>query len=76
MWFSRGKKYASHLIFGLERAFMMQITLLGADYGFEVISDEHDGAVTIGPIPPEAITEARRLSGFRTAELKPKAFKQ
>lgn len=73
---SRGKKYASHLIFGLERAFMMQITLLGPDYGFEVVSDEHDGAVTIGAIPPEAVVEARRRSGFRTAELKQKPFKQ
>lgn len=70
----RGIKYATSLLQGGEAAFIHHLTLLGLKYGYEVIGNEHDGLLTIGIIPDEAVIEARDLSGFRTAEIEDKPF--
>lgn len=70
----RGKKYATNRLQGGEAAFIHHLTLLGAEYGYEPIANEHDGLVVIGEIPKEAVAVARERSGFRTAEIEPKPF--
>lgn len=72
----QGSKYATSRLQGGEAAFVHQLTLLGSQYGYEVIGNEHDGLLTLGLIPQEAVEEARVLSGFRTAELERKGFKK
>lgn len=56
------------IITGIERAFITSIILLSKKYGFRVVADEHDGVITIGEIPDEAIEEVKKLSGFELAE--------
>ena len=72
---SLDKKYISSFILqGLESAYIHHLTILSKDYGFEVVSNEHDGLIVIGRIPEEAMSKARELSGFRLAELVEKDF--
>ena len=50
------------------------LSIRAPEYGFEVISNEHDGLVTIGEIPKAAQAEARRKSGVRRTVLARKPF--
>jgi hypothetical protein len=62
------------LLQGTEAAFIHHLTLLGETYSYEPIANEHDGLITIGPIPEQAVEQARALSGFHYAELEIKPF--
>jgi hypothetical protein len=74
-WNCEGKRRVSaFLLQGLEAATIHHLTTLGEIYGFQPIANEHDGLVTIGEIPEEAIIEAASLSGFRYASLVEKSF--
>jgi len=67
-------KLAAFLLQGQEAAFIHTLTLLGAKHGFKAIANEHDGLITIGNIPNEAVEEAARLSGLQNARLVEKPF--
>ena len=54
---------------GLESSFVLHLTLLAEEYDYEVISNEHDGAPSIGKIPEEAQERAAQRSGFTYATL-------
>jgi hypothetical protein len=68
------KKLSAFILQGLESSFIHHLTLLSEDYGFRVISNEHDGLVTIGTISSEAIQKAKKESGFKLASLELKDF--
>lgn len=70
----REAKFATNRLQGGEACFIHHLTLLGAKYGYEALANEHDGLVVLGTIPEAAVEEARRLSGFRSAEIEPKPF--
>jgi hypothetical protein len=59
---------------GLESAYIHHLTILSQEYGYQVLSNEHDGLVTVGVIPPEAMEKARQLTGFDLASLEIKHF--
>lgn len=70
----RRRELAAHLLQGKEAAFILHLIGLADDHGFEVIAHEHDGLVTIGSIPEEAVEEAARCSGVKAARLVEKPF--
>ena len=74
-WLAKSE-LAAFLLQGIEAAMIHNLTLLGSEYGFKPIANEHDGLVVTGEIPPEAVSEASRLSGFRHAKLDEKWFVQ
>ena len=54
---------ACHLLQGTEAAIGHELARLQEQYGYRVVSHEHDGVVTEGRIPPAAVREAlRRVS--------------
>jgi hypothetical protein len=60
-WQARSK-VAAFILQGQEAAFIHHLTLLGEEYGYKPIANEHDGLVVIGEIPKSAIESAARLS--------------
>jgi hypothetical protein len=68
------RKLAAFYLQGQEACFIHHLTILSKKYGFTVISNQHDGLVTVGEIPAEAIKEASKLSGLKYAELEKKNF--
>jgi hypothetical protein len=68
------KRLTAFIIQGIEAAFTHNLTLLSSKYDFSVFSSEHDGLVTQGCIPKEAVEKASRLSGFVYADLREKPF--
>ena len=71
---ARHTKLMSWYLQGLESAHVHALTILGPDYEYEPIANEHDGLITLGAIPDEAQAEARHTSGFRSAALVQKPF--
>jgi len=69
-----GAQIAAFLLQGQEACFVHHLTSLAPEYGFKVISNEHDGLMTIGEIPKEAADEAARRSGLKYARLEEKAI--
>ena len=67
-------KLSAFRLQGGEAAFIHHLTLLGEEYNYRVLRNEHDGAIVIGDIPEEAIEKARQASGFTTARLEVKSF--
>ena len=67
-------KLAAFFLQGREAAFVHHLTVLGDDYGFVPVSNQHDGLVTIGEVPEAAVEEAKRRSGLRYATLKEKRY--
>ncbi len=65
---------AAHMLQGQESAFIHHLTLLSKEYAFVPVSNQHDGLVTLGVVPDEAIPKAAVLSGFQHAYLERKAF--
>ena len=59
---------------GFEAAFVHSITILSQDYDYDVVANEHDGAIVDGTIPDAAIEEAREMSGFHRAAFVEKDF--
>ena len=68
------KKLAAFLLQGREAAFIHKLTALSAQYDFQVISNEHDGLVTIGPIPDQAIERAKTTQDMPYVEFVEKDF--
>jgi len=66
--------YATSRLQGLEAAYMHALTLIQEDFDYEVLRNEHDGAIVLGRIPREAREMARLISGFHRAELEEKPF--
>lgn len=69
-----GARLAAFVLQGQEAAFVHTLTTLAPEHGFDVIGNEHDGVVTIGAVPEEAVEEAARRSGLRYARLVEKPF--
>jgi hypothetical protein len=65
---------AAFTLQGQEAAYIHTLTSLSPKYGFKVLANEHDGLVTIGEIPVEAMEEAAKLSGLENAKLDIKEF--
>jgi hypothetical protein len=62
-------KISAFLLQGLEASFIHHLTLLSLKYNYQVLCNEHDGVVSIGEIPYEAIQEATKISGAYMALL-------
>lgn len=58
------RELAAHMLQGQEACFIHHLTLLGKDYDYRPIGNEHDGLIVIGEIPPEAIELAKERSGL------------
>jgi len=61
----RSRELAAFVLQGQEAAFNHWICLLGLKYGYQVMSHEHDGVVTLGAIPQQAVEEAQARSGLK-----------
>lgn len=57
---------ASFLLQGLEASVVHRLALFSAEYGYVTLSHEHDGLVTLGEIPEQAVTRAAVESGIPT----------
>ena len=68
------RKLAAYFLQGQEAGFIHHLTVLSKKYGFTVLSNQHDGLVTQGEIPAEAVVEASQLSGLKYAQLEKKNF--
>jgi hypothetical protein len=64
----------AHILQGREAAFIHALCVLSESQGFTVLSHEHDGLVTVGAIPSEAVAEAARIAELPDAELVEKPF--
>lgn len=67
---------AAHLLQGREAMFIHSLVLLSRTegYDFEVISHEHDGIVTIGEIPDEAVETVKDDTQMQYVKLEEKPF--
>ncbi|WP_157094641.1 hypothetical protein [Picosynechococcus sp. PCC 7117] len=68
------RKLPAFLLQGNEAAFIHHLTVISSNHNYQVISNQHDGVVTIGEIPPEAIEYAKTQSGLKYAQLELKSF--
>jgi hypothetical protein len=68
------REVSAFLLQGLEAAFIYTLITLSDTYGYEVRSCEHDGLITCGTIPEEAVAMSRVESRFSTAILEEKAL--
>lgn len=66
------RKFAAFVLQGQEAAFIHNLTLMGVEYGYRVVANEHDGLVTEGCIPDVAVERAARVSGLADAKLEQK----
>ena len=71
---SSKKKLSAFILQGLESGYIHHLTTMADEYGYRVLSNEHDGLVTIGEIPEKAIQIAKERSGFELALLEIKKF--
>jgi hypothetical protein len=62
-------KVAAFRLQGIESAYIHNLTILGPQYGYRVIANEHDGVISLGLIPEEAMKKAAEKSGFTNAKL-------
>jgi hypothetical protein len=63
------RKLAAHILQGRESAFIHHLTANASKHGFKVVSNFHDGVLTIGEVPPAAVEEARLAAGLDVARL-------
>jgi hypothetical protein len=68
------REVSAFLLQGLEAAFIYTLITLSDTYGYEVRSCEHDGLITWGTIPQEAVEMSMVKSGFSTAILEDKVL--
>ncbi len=68
------RRLSAFLLQGTEAAYIHHLTVISKDFGYRVLSNQHDGLVTIGEIPREAMDIAKRNSGLKYAYLEEKAF--
>lgn len=67
----QSKELAEFVLQGQEAAFNHWICLLGFKYGYQVMSHEHSGVVTLGKVPPAATAEAQEKSGLKYSCFEP-----
>lgn len=60
----RKAQIAAFLLQGREAAFIHSLAALADEFGFVVVANEHDGLITLGPIPDEAVRRAADRSGL------------
>lgn len=65
---------AAFLLQGQEATFIHKLTIISKQYGYKPMANEHDGLITIGDIPQEAIEEAASFSGLKYAVIEDKPF--
>ncbi len=70
----RKARVAAFVLQGQEAAFIHHLTVLSRQYSYNVIQNEHDGLVTIGAIPDEAVSKAAVAAGMKYAVLDEKPF--
>lgn len=68
------RKVSAFYLQGGEAAFIHHLTTMSEAYGFEVLGNFHDGIVTIGEVPQEAIEQAKENSALKYAQLEEKPF--
>lgn len=68
------RKAAAHILQGQEAAYIHHLTILSKNFDFTPISNQHDGLVTLGPVPEGAQRMAADLSGFSDAHLERKSL--
>ena len=68
------RKLAAFYLQGAECAFIHYLTIISLEYSYRVLNIKHDGLITIGEIPQEAVDRAKDLSGLRYAILVEKPF--
>jgi hypothetical protein len=68
------RKLSAFFLQGAEAGFIHHLTALGPVYGFQTMNNQHDGLVTIGAIPQQAVDLAVERSGLRYAVLEEKSF--
>jgi hypothetical protein len=66
------RKFAAFVLQGQEAAFIHHLTVLSKEFGYRVVANEHDGLVTEGAIPKEAVEIAAKKSGLESARLEEK----
>jgi len=72
--YSQKTGFATSRLQGLEAAYIHALVLIQDDFDYEVLRNEHDGAVILGEISKKAKEMARLMSGFHRAELETKPF--
>ena len=70
----RRAKLAAFLLQGKEAAFIHALTILAPSYDYEVISNEHDGLVTLGEIPEAAVEQVKQTRSMQYVEMVEKSF--
>ena len=68
------RKLAAFYLQGNESCFIHHLTCLSTQFDYEVYGNAHDGLITRGEIPEEAVEIAKELSGLRYAILVEKPF--
>jgi hypothetical protein len=68
------RQLSSFVCLGYESAFIHHLMTLHEQYGWVNRSIEHDGLVTQGAIPEEAVAKARNLSAFYEAYLEEECY--
>jgi hypothetical protein len=68
------RKLAAFYLQGTEAGLIHHLTVLSKKYGYVCLSNQHDGLVTIGDIPQEAVDIAKERSGLKYAYLEEKPF--
>lgn len=72
--FELRSQLAAHLLQGREAYFVGTLAVQAAKYGFVPIAHEHDGLVTLGEIPPQAIEETIAATGILSLAVEQKPF--
>jgi hypothetical protein len=67
-------RLAAFLLQGAEAAFIHALTYLSNNYEFDCLNGQHDGLITYGEVPMEAIEQAIQQSGLIYAKLIIKPF--
>ena len=70
----RKARVAAFVLQGQEAAFIHQLTILSLQYDYKVIQNEHDGLITVGAVPTEAVDKAAEAAGMKYAVLDEKTF--
>ena len=70
----RKAKVAAFVLQGQEAAFIHHLTVLSLKYDYKVVQNEHDGVISVGSIPDEAVKQAAQYAGMEYAALEEKAF--
>lgn len=68
------RRIAPFFLQGNEAAFIHHLTWVSEHYGYSIQNNQHDGVISLGKIPQEAIDYAREASGLKYAQLELKEF--